>query len=361
VAYQPRWVRGATIDIGDRDCAARYEVIRVLLSPYTRTITVWDLGANLGYFGLRLASEFGAVAVMVDSRPELVNVCQDNGLPTTIALTHRLSVQDLAEVAASEAPDVVLALNVLHHFADWRGALEAVLGLADRVILETPGRGDVNSANYAEAMRLLDAVEALGEPVAASFPSHVTPGVKRPMFLIDRVKGRVTSGYAYVERVRARGKHPVRPHRILRDFHMKTIAYDDGEARAWYPGMNLWNWAQLGGAWPRSLLGRADVAYLGRGPMHPETGYVGFRIPQALPLLDWCCEAYLSERFRTMTDGWTDCHILRAGLKAVPVRSVDLTRGRYSGDSNIWPSSPLASRLDHAKGVQRKRESDATT
>jgi hypothetical protein len=113
--------------------------------------------------------------------------------------------------------------------------------------------------------------------------------------------------------------------------------------------------------WPRSLLGRADVAYLGRGPMHPETGYVGFRIPQALPLLDWCCDAYLSERFRTMTDGWTDCHILRAGLKAVPVRSVDLTRGRYSGDSNIWPSSPLASRLDHAKGVQRKRESDATT
>jgi hypothetical protein len=250
MAYQPRWVRGATTDGGDRDCAARYEVIRVLLSPYTRTIAVWDLGANLGYFGLRLASEFGAVAVMVDSRPELVNVCQDNGLPTTIALTHRLSVQDLAEVAASEAPDVVLALNVLHHFADWRGALEAVLGLADRVILETPGRGDVNSANYAEAMRLLDAVEALGEPVAASFPSHVTPGVKRPMFLIDRVKDRVTSGYAYVERVRARGKHPVRPHRILRDFHTKAIAYDDGEARAWYPGMNLWNWAQLGGAWP---------------------------------------------------------------------------------------------------------------
>lgn len=110
--------------------------------------------------------------------------------------------------------------------------------------------------------------------------------------------------------------------------------------------------------WASGLLGDADVAYLGRGPMHPETGYVGFRVPEALPLLDWCCEAYVSDRFRLMTDGWTDCHILRAGLRAVRVRSVDLTKGRYRGDSHIWPSSPLASRIEHAKGVRRKRREE---
>jgi hypothetical protein len=111
--------------------------------------------------------------------------------------------------------------------------------------------------------------------------------------------------------------------------------------------------------WTRILLGRSDVAYLGRGPMHPETGYVGFRLPQALPLLDWCCEAYSSERFRVMTDGWTDCHILRAGLRAVPVRAVDLTKGRYSGQSHIWPVSPLAGCLDHNKGSRLKRDTGA--
>ena len=107
-------------------------------------------------------------------------------------MTHRLSVQDLQELAASEAPDVVLALNVLHHFADWRGALDAVLALGDRIIIETPGEGDVHSANYPEAMKLLDVLHGLG-PVAARFPSHMTPGVDRPMFLIDRVKDCVTS------------------------------------------------------------------------------------------------------------------------------------------------------------------------
>lgn len=110
--------------------------------------------------------------------------------------------------------------------------------------------------------------------------------------------------------------------------------------------------------WTQSLIGHADVAYLGRGSMHPETGYLGLRVPQALPLLDWCCDAYLSERFRSMTDGWTDCHILRAGLKAIRPRAVNLTKGCYTGDSHIWEASPLAPLMEHAKGVRRKRNAD---
>ena len=104
--------------------------------------------------------------------------------------------------------------------------------------------------------------------------------------------------------------------------------------------------------WAESLLGDADVAYLGRGPMHPETGYVGFRIPQAWPLLDWCCEAYSSEQFRSL-DGYTDCHVIRAGLQAVLVKARDLTTHRYRGKAHIWPLSPLAPFVTHFKGGQK--------
>ena len=100
------------------------------------------------------------------------------------------------------------------------------------------------------------------------------------------------------------------------------------------------------------LLEGADVAYLGRGPMHPETGYVGFRIPAALPLLRWCRDAYLTGAFRGL-DGWTDCHVLRAALRAVPVRATDLTSDRYVGNSHIWPVSPLAPYLTHFKGRKK--------
>lgn len=113
--------------------------------------------------------------------------------------------------------------------------------------------------------------------------------------------------------------------------------------------------------WTSSLLEQADVAYLGRHKMHPETGYLGFRVPQALPLLRWCCDEYLSERFRQRRDGWTDCHVFRAGLKAVPVRAVNLTAASYTGKPDVWPVSPLGRYLEHLKGRQRKLNPDGVS
>lgn len=106
--------------------------------------------------------------------------------------------------------------------------------------------------------------------------------------------------------------------------------------------------------WTTALLGDADVAYLGRGSMHPETGYLGFRIPEALPLLEWCCACYESDRFRALT-GWTDCHVVQAALATLPIRARNLTAEAYVGKSNIWPASPLAPYVTHFKGSSQKR------
>lgn len=251
--YQDAWVRGVVRSPGDRACAARYALVRSIVEPYTRPVTVWDLGANLGYFGCRLAAEFGATTIMVDARPALVPACQANALPSTIALTHRLSVADLQELATSEHADIVLALNVLHHFADWRGALEAVLGLGEVVLIETPGRGDTQAAHYAAAMELLDALEARPAELLGLSESHVTPGVQRPLFVFRQSKPRLTRGYAYGDRVRAKGAITPRAHAILSTLHEKRITYTAGESRAWVAGMNLWNWLQLGGSYPDRL------------------------------------------------------------------------------------------------------------
>lgn len=102
------------------------------------------------------------------------------------------------------------------------------------------------------------------------------------------------------------------------------------------------------------LLGDADLAYLGRGSQHPENGYIGFRIPEALPLLEWACETYTSDRVLAIDNGWTDCHVLREALKAVPVKARDLTSHLYAGKSNIWPVSPLAPYVTHNKGKNKR-------
>lgn len=251
MAYQDTWIGGRAVRQGDRPCAARYDAIRSVVGAYRRTVTVWDIGANLGYFGLRLAHDFDAVSIMVDSRPGLIDVLRENNAPTTVGLTHRLSARDLAEISASEHADVVLALNVLHHMVDWREALEAILTLGERVIIETPGRGDTASANYDASQQLLGVLEGLGGcRLLATALSHVTPGVRRPTFLIERPKRAVSAGYAYIDRVRRRGAHTPRAHSISSNLNDKAITYAGGEVRPWVHGLNLWNWAQLGGAFP---------------------------------------------------------------------------------------------------------------
>lgn len=250
MAYQDTYIRGRVTAEGDRPCAWRYEVVRQVVAAYERPATVWDIGANLGYFGCRLAHDYDCISVMVDSRPALIETCRENDDPHTIALLHRLTATELAELAASEHADVVLALNVLHHMPDWRQALTAIVALGEAIVIETPGRDDFGSVNYEVSQAILDELESLEPTILAKAHSHVTPGVERPIYLIHRQKSSVTAGYAYRERVRRRGPHQPRPHVITSTLTEKTITYADGESRPWVHGMNLWNWAQLGGAYP---------------------------------------------------------------------------------------------------------------
>lgn len=102
------------------------------------------------------------------------------------------------------------------------------------------------------------------------------------------------------------------------------------------------------------LLDTADVAFLGRQRMHPETGCVVFRIPHAVPFLEWCKDAYQTGLFRTWADGWTDCHCLRHGIHATGIAAHDLTSQSYIGKSHIWPASPLAPYFRHYKGKLKR-------
>lgn len=269
MAYQDAWIRGEIHRRGDRACAERYDVIRGEVARYQRPVTVWDLGANLGYFGCRLADEFGCVSVMVEPRQELAAMCQSNGIPTTVAMTRRLTAADLTELAASEHADVVLALNVLHHMDDWQAALGAVLALGETCIIETPSVGDVGSANYARAEAILEALTRHSAEPIGQASSHVTPGVQRTLYRVRQPKTALTRGYAYGKRVRARGAHDPRPHVITSTLEAKSIAFADGESRSWMPGMNLWNWAQMGGSYPSRQAVQSAVRSAALGSVSP--------------------------------------------------------------------------------------------
>lgn len=107
------------------------------------------------------------------------------------------------------------------------------------------------------------------------------------------------------------------------------------------------------------LVAGVDIAYLGRGPMHPETGFVAFRVPEALPLLRYCCDIYTSGFYRTMCKGWTDCHALEDALLMQPIKARDLTSHTWAGEwrssVDAFSLSPLGPYVQHLKGPQRKQ------
>lgn len=94
----------------------------------------------------------------------------------------------------------------------------------------------------------------------------------------------------------------------------------------------------------------APVAYLGRHPKHSEIGFMGFRLPEALPVLDLFRDSYASESVFDLPE-WHSAYVFDRAVEAAGIESVDLTPG---GRGHVWMQSPLAQYTDHLKGPKRK-------
>lgn len=196
MTYQPLIRGGVHLQAGERDCADRYTAIRTALTAEGATgDTVLDLGAAQGYFAQRLATE-------VDCRVTAVDDCPD--LPA--AASERITViperLDPAGLRLLPRHDWVLALSVLHHFAAWRRALDAVLACRRGAIVEIPHPGERwmrRAAARRELGTLHTAVIAIpGARHLGDFPRRGRDGTvhQRPMFLLPG-RLRATTGTVF--------------------------------------------------------------------------------------------------------------------------------------------------------------------
>lgn len=276
MTYQDTFIGGRTVDRGERQCAARYDLIRHALPLYTRPWTLLDLGAAQGYFGLRLAAEHeaGCVAVMIDSGSDLLPILMANRLPLTIGLQHTLTEKDLEDIADCEHLDVVLALNILHHFPDPSRALQAVLRIGETVFVEVPGPADTGACGTSHVW-LEELVRAQGGVEIGETPSHTTPGVSRRIYRFQRPKASLVKPYIGAD---AKGAPPMRAHHIVSVPNGKVWFMPERDvSRHWAPGINLQTYLTLGGVYPpreqvarlvekethRALFGSSDVGLAG--------------------------------------------------------------------------------------------------
>lgn len=144
--YQDILINGNCIWKGlGTDCPSRYTAIHAALkAKYNRPITILDIGANNGYFSLRLANDFNGHATMVDTSDRLADIVELNtnlkGQLTYIK--KQLTSADLDALTKDRKYDVVIALHVLHHIPEWEKFMDSMFKAADTVIIETPPAND---------------------------------------------------------------------------------------------------------------------------------------------------------------------------------------------------------------------------
>lgn len=93
----------------------------------------------------------------------------------------------------------------------------------------------------------------------------------------------------------------------------------------------------------------ANVVYLGRTDQHSECGFVIFRLPQAMQLINEMAAYYDSDLVFHL-DEWHNSYVFDYVRNKLLVPSHSLTSGR----GHVWHTCVLRQYMDHLKGERRK-------
>ncbi|HSX03490.1 MAG TPA: class I SAM-dependent methyltransferase [Rhabdochlamydiaceae bacterium] len=135
IVYDTKQVSG-----GEQIIWERYAGMKKVLNQYQRPFTVLDIGANNGFFSLKIAEDYKACCVMVDISQRLTDICTLNtDRNKIIHFKKKFSLTDLKKLAKEEHFDVILVPYVLHHVKDgWEKWFQTLLTLGDQIILSIP-------------------------------------------------------------------------------------------------------------------------------------------------------------------------------------------------------------------------------
>jgi hypothetical protein len=172
--YQPVRINGKNVreshnwSGGSEVISLRYNAIYEILKKLygDRPFTLLDLGANLGYFGLRIAEDFPkSCVIMMEWENFLKKICELNtDRKNIICFEVGVGARELQCLIDDGGIDVVLALHILHHMEDPIGRLEQTRQLAQHVIIETPNPNDsVNTRMAQQSPNDFDARERVGK------------------------------------------------------------------------------------------------------------------------------------------------------------------------------------------------------
>jgi len=139
--YNDIRIKGKTISTGYRNSEERYDEIFKFCKQFNRPISVLDLGAAEGYFTFRLAEDFSGVFIAVESNPErkLLELCVKNNNHRVLLLDKQMNLKNLKNLKEVQHFDVILALNIIHHFDEpFQDVLDTLVSMSSFCFMEHP-------------------------------------------------------------------------------------------------------------------------------------------------------------------------------------------------------------------------------
>lgn len=242
--YQDIWVKGKLKQTGIREVASRYELIKKQAAKFKRPFTVLDIGANLGYFSIRLTEDFPECTVVALEGlygSWLKDVLEENNSERVILLHKTFTLDDIKTMSESEHFDMVLAMSVIHHLgSNFKDVLNAIRTLGDIKIVEIAtednacGQESVRSGFVPEDAKII----GYGK-------SHLK-GPQRPIFVMQDKK--ISLQKTYIGSTRNNSKN----HCIESDYESKIFKKEEHDAYDWHRGINLKTYQYFNGSYPQT-------------------------------------------------------------------------------------------------------------
>tara|TARA_B110000014_G_C20049645_1_gene545956 strand:+ start:28 stop:1185 length:1158 start_codon:yes stop_codon:yes gene_type:complete len=257
--YNDIRINGKTMSSGYRDSEKRYDQIFKFCKKFNRPISVLDLGAAEGYFTFRLSEDFSGVFIAVESNPQrkLLELCEKNNSNNILLLDKQMNLKHLKNLKEVQHFDIILALNVIHHFDEpFQDVLETLVSMSSFCFMEHPNALENDSTkNYhrlkIETLNIEKFKPRLLNKTQSGLGNSINKKLDRNLWLLENTQPKtIERGW------RGTSKYddqfgPNSDIKIKSNFDEISVDYGlRDEKRNWIPGIDLRTFLENNGVYP---------------------------------------------------------------------------------------------------------------
>ena len=257
--YNDIRIKGETISSGYRNSEKRYDEIFQFCKKFNRPISVLDLGAAEGYFTFRLSEDFSGVFIAVESNPErkLLELCIKNNDHKVLLLDKQMNLKNLKNLKEVQHFDIVLALNIIHHFDEpFQDVLDTLVSLSSFCFMEHPNLLENESTkNYhrlkTEKLNLEKFKPKLLKKIQSGLGNPVNQKLERDMWLLENTQSKtIDRGWRGTSKYHEQFG-PNTEINIKSNFDEISVDYGlREEKRNWIHGIDLRTFLENNGVYP---------------------------------------------------------------------------------------------------------------